>query len=181
MKKRIPHVRALLAAASMAMAAGPVAWAAGSGCAAYKWDVTPEVKLYGTTPAILGAGGNPESAAEIQAGRLYALQLQPQQNVHYAVAPSKKMLPDGAFGGILRLKVPNAGQYRIAIDSGFWLDVIHDGKPLATVDFNGSSTCDGPHKIVVFDFPANAELLLQLSAASTAQAKPTVTAVAQAH
>ena len=100
--------------------------------------------------------------------------------MQFKAPPSKKMLSDGAYAGVLRLKVAAAGAYRVAIDAGFWLDVVHDGKPLASVDFNGSANCDGPHKIVVYELPANAELYLQLSAVTGPQARLSVTQVAHA-
>jgi hypothetical protein len=157
----------------------PVASAAGA--CNFKWDVTREVQLYATAPQSQVAGLSAGDAPAIEAGHLYALELKPQETVRYAVAPGKKMLADGAFGGVLRLQVPAAGQYRVAIDSGFWLDLLADGKPLATVDFNGSTDCaGGPRKIVVFDIPANAVLLLQISAATAAAAKLTVTAIGKA-
>ncbi len=168
-----------LAAAGLLMAALPPAIAADA-CAAYKWDVTPEVRLYTTQPGSVTVGATVADAPLIDAARLYALQLKPQESVQYAAPPSKKMLADGAYGGVLRLKVAAAGQYRVAIDSGFWLDVIHDGKPLDAADFNGVRDCDGPRKIVVYELPADVELTLQLGAAATAQAKLTVTAVATA-
>lgn len=171
-------VHTLLFAAVLATSA---ANAAESGCGAFKWDVSSVVKLYSTAPTAISASSDVAGAPVIEAGRLYALDLRPQSSVNYAVPPSKKMLADGAWGGILSLNVPVAGQYRIAIDSGYWLDVIHDGKPLATVDFNGSPTCEGPRKIVVFDLPANTPLLLQTSAATGAKARLTVTPVAHAH
>lgn len=152
-----------------------------AGTCNFKWDVTREVQLYATVAKSVVAGSNSATAPAVDAGHLYALELKPQEAVRYAVAPGKKMLADGAFGGVLRLKVAAAGQYRVAIDSGFWLDLLADGKPLATVDFNGSSDCaSGPRKIVVFDIPDNAELLLQVSAATSSAAKLTVTPVARA-
>ncbi len=151
---------------------------AADGCSAFKWDVTREVQLYRTTPTAVNAGSEAAAAPSIVAGRLYALALQPQEKVRYLLPPGKKMLADGAFGGVLKLRVDRAGPYRLAIDSGYWLDVVHEGKQLATLDFNGSSSCDGPRKIVVYELPAGAELTVQLSAASSAQARLAVTPVA---
>lgn len=151
---------------------------AADACTTYKWDVTREVQLYRTSPVAVAAGTEAAAALSIAAGQLYALALQPQEKVRYPTAPSKKMLADGAFGGLLKLRVDRAGQYRIAIDSGYWLDVVHDGKQLATVDFNGNAGCDGPRKIVVYDMPAGVELVVQIAAASTQQVRLAVTPVA---
>lgn len=143
----------------------------------FKWDVSNEVALFRTSPHVLAAGAAADSAPPIEAGRLYSLDLHPQEHVRFAAAPSKRMLDDGAHAGILKLHVPQAGRYRVAIDSGFWLDVIQAGKPLASVDFNGSQDCPGPRKIVVYDLPADTGLFLQMSAASASQVKLSVTRV----
>jgi hypothetical protein len=87
------------------------------------------------------------------------------------------MLADGAFGGLLRFRVDKAGPHRVAIDARFWLDVVHDGKALQSLDFNGSRDCAGPRKIVVYDLPAGTELTLQIAAATSATARLTVTPV----
>lgn len=166
----------LLSTTALTLLAGLVQ--AADGCSAFKWDVSPEVQLYRSSPATVNAGTEAAGAPAISAGKLYVLALQAQEKVRYPTQPSKKMLADGSFGGLLKLKVDRAGHYRIAIDSGYWLDVVHDGRQLATVDFNGSATCDGPRKIVVYDLPAGAELTVQVAAASAAQARLAVSPVA---
>ncbi len=167
-----------LAVAALALS-GSNALQAAEACS-FKWDAGREVQLYRTAPTAIIASAEPASAPAIVSGQLYALTLQPQEKVRYAMPPTKKMLADGAFGGVLKLRVDHAGQYRLAIDSGYWLDVVHDGKQLDAVDFNGSPGCDGPRKIVVYDLPAGTELTVQLAAASAAQARLTVTPVAPA-
>lgn len=166
---------ALTLAASLAF--GGIALAADP-CQAFKWDVAREVQLFATTGTALAVAASPADAPSIATGQLYALTLLPQESVRYDAPPTKRMLDDGAFGGVLKLRVPTAGAYRVAIDSGFWLDVVRDGKPLDSVDFNGSSECAGPRKIVVYDLPAGTELTLQLAAASGASARLSVTPVA---
>lgn len=153
---------------------------AADACSAYKWDVSHEVRLYATVPLAAAASTEAGKAPTIEAGKLYALTLQPQATVRYPTPPSKPMLADGAFGGLLKFTVPTAGQHRIAIDSGFWLDVVHDGKSLQSVDFNGSRDCNGPRKIVVYDLPAGTELTLQIAAATDGAARITITPVATA-
>lgn len=149
-----------------------------AGPCAYKWDVSNEVRLYATAPTAVTAATATAPAPAITVNKLYALTLQPQEAVHFDVAPSKRMLPDGAFGGVLKFTVGSAGAYRIAIDAGFWLDVVQAGKSLPAADFSGDRGCAGPHKIVVYELPAGVELTLQLAAATSASAQLTVTPVA---
>jgi hypothetical protein len=142
--------------------------------------VTHEVALFASTPKPLVAGHGVDDAGALQPEVLYAVSLQPQEGVKFKVAPSKKMLDDGAHGGLLKLRVTEAGTYRVAIDSGFWLDVIVGDKPLPSLDFNGSAECAGPRKIVVYELPAGTDLTLQLSAASVSLARLSVTRVTAA-
>jgi hypothetical protein len=167
---------ACAAALAAALLSGIPAFAADP-CSAYKWDVSNEVRLFATPPTAVNAAATAPVPA-ISTGKHYALALLPQDTVQYATPPSKKMLSDGAFGGLLKFTVERAGAYRVAIDGGFWLDVVHEGKSLPALDFNGQRQCMGPHKIVVYELPAGTELLLQIAAASESMARLTVTPVA---
>lgn len=167
--------RVVLLTAAAALSSG--AWAADA-CSSFKWNVAREVQLFATAPTTVSASTDGAKAPQIRTSTLYALELQPQNEVRYVAPPSKPMLGDGAFGGLVKFKVAAAGQYRVAIDSGFWLDVVHDGKPLQSVDFNGSRDCAGPRKIVVYELPAGAELTLQMAQATDKAARLSVTPVA---
>ncbi len=173
--------RAISVAAAVCMLlAGAAVLQAADGCANFKWDVSHEVAVFQQPPTSVAAGRSLADAPQIATERHYSLALQPQENVAFVTPPSKKMLSDGAFAGVLRFRVEQAGTYRVAIDSGYWLDVVQDGKSLASVDFNGSQDCVGPRKIVVFELPANADLVLQASAASAARARLSITRVPSA-
>ena len=63
-------------------------------CIGFKWDVRRERALFGGAPAALSAGKDLPSAPTIVAGRLYALQLAPQNAVSFAATPGKKSAPD---------------------------------------------------------------------------------------
>jgi hypothetical protein len=147
-------------------------------CTEYKWDVSSEVRLYAGKPTELGIAATLDKAPSIDIGTLYALTLQPQDTVQYPVAPSKKMLPDGSHGGLMKLKVARAGAYRISLDAGYWIDVVHDGKALPALDFNGQRQCNGPRKIVVYELPAYVALTLQVAQSPGKTARLSVTPVA---
>jgi hypothetical protein len=169
-------MRATLAAIA-ALTAETVGHAADA-CGDYKWDVSREVQLFAGNATALDTATTIATAPAINPGTLYALVLKPQEGVKYATPPSKKMLADGAYGGLLKFKVAPTGTYRIAIDAGFWLDVVADGKSLPAADFNGQRGCAGPRKIVVYELPANVDLTLQVAASTDARARLTVTPVA---
>lgn len=147
-------------------------------CAEYKWDIARERALHtGAAAEWVASGASVEQAALIKAERLYAVRLQPQEAVKLAAAPSKKMLADGASGGLLKLRVAEAGRYRIAVDTGLWLDLVRDGKLVDSNDFQGITECKTPRKIVLYDLPAGTEVVVQASASSTPDVRLSVTRV----
>lgn len=161
---------ALLLTGTAALAADP--------CTQFKWDVSHETTLFrGTPAATLEAGAAAARAPALEVNTLYALTLKPQEDVRLVIPPSKKTLDDGAYAGLLTLTVPVTGQYRIAVDAGFWLDVARDGQPLQSLDFSGVNGCLTPRKIVLYQLPAGVPVTVQLNGADTAQARITVTPV----
>ena len=56
----------------------------------------------------------------------------------------------GTFAGKATLVITSAGTYGIAASSGAWLDVVSDGKALASTD-HAHVDCSSIHKIVYFD------------------------------
>ncbi|WP_366515663.1 hypothetical protein [Solimonas marina] len=124
---------------------------------------------------MLKAATRAADAPELRPGTLYALQLAPQEQVQFPHAPSKRMLTDGAYGGLVHFKVPTAGRYRIAIDSPFWIDVVDGGKAVSSIDFGGDPSCNAPRKIVIYALPAGDDLTLQLSAGTTSTLRITIT------
>jgi hypothetical protein len=165
--------RAVILAAAVASLP---AWAQGQACHDFAWDVHQERALF-SGPAHSVQGGTAAAAAPtVRPDRLYAVQLAPQPQVKYVTAPGKVMLADGAYGGMVKFRVPHSGSYRVALDAPFWIDVVADGKLLGTEDFSGQRGCANPRKIVVFQMPAGQELWLQISGAHRAQAEFTLTA-----
>ncbi len=113
----------------------------------------------------------------VELGQLYQLTLAEQPQVIFAATPGKKMLADGASAGLVRFKPSAAGAYRVSLSRGIWIDVIADGKAIASTDFGGAPGCETPRKVVLYQLPANTELLLQFSGAADADVRVAITAV----
>ncbi|HWJ34634.1 MAG TPA: hypothetical protein VNR70_05185 [Steroidobacteraceae bacterium] len=144
-------------------------------CSGFKWDVSKEHALFSGPSVALSAGKDLASAPTIGADRLYQLELLPQTDVSFALAPGKKMLTDGAFAGLAALELDTPGNYRVSVDVPFWIDVIANGKLAATRDFQGQQSCDAPHKIVEFDLTGAKQFVLQMSGSAKASVRLTVT------
>jgi hypothetical protein len=170
-------MRPLLVSLAFACAAGAgtTPSLAADPCAAFKWDVTPVHTLFTQSGTSLTAGKDLTSAPTIATDHLYQLQLAPQDQVTFALAPGKKMLTDGAFAGVAALKLKKPGTYLVSVDVPFWIDVVADGKLVATKDFQGQQGCDEPHKIVEFDLAAAHQFVLQVSGSTKASVRLTVT------
>jgi len=148
-------------------------------CDGFTWNVSHERALFATQPVAVAAAKTAGPAPALAVDKLYEISLTPQSNVSFVLAPDKKALADGAFAGLVTLNVPTAGKYRVSISDAFWIDVIADGKFVATDDFTGVHECHAPRKIVQYVLPAGHDLVLQFSNANSASLRVTVTAAPQ--
>jgi hypothetical protein len=148
---------------------------ADEGCLDFKWDVSKERALFAGPPSSLTAGKDPKSAPVVVPNRLYALRLTPQDQVAFAVAPTRKTATPPAYAGLATLKIDAPGSYRIAVDLPFWIDVVSHGALLQPTDFQGQHSCSAPHKIVEFELLGSQPFVLQLSNAAKDSVLITVT------
>jgi hypothetical protein len=144
-------------------------------CLDFKWDVSKERALFAEPPAAAVAGKNPASAPSVVPNRLYAVRLAVQDQVAFSVAPGRKAPASPAYAGLLTLKIPAPGSYRIAVDLPFWIDVVSNGALVAAKDYQGQHACGAPHKIVEFDLVGVQPFALQISNAATDSVLLTVT------
>ena len=161
--------------------AGGTAAFAADPCSGFKWDVSKEHALFGGPSVALTAGKDEAAAPTIGTDRLYQLQLMPQTEVAFALAPGKKMLTDGAYAGLAALELDAPGNYRVSVDVPFWIDVVANGKLAATRDFTGQQSCDAPHKIVEFDLSGAKRFVLQMSGSAKPTVRLTVTQAPAVH
>ena len=144
-------------------------------CLDFKWDVSKERALFAEPPAAAVAGKNPASAPIVVPNRLYAVRLAVQDQVAFSVTPGRKTPATSAYAGLLSLKIPAPGSYRIAVDLPFWIDVVSQGTLVAAKDYQGQHACPAPHKIVEFDLTGVKPFVLQISNAPTDSVLLTVT------
>ena len=164
----------LLLAAAVAGTVSARAFAADP-CTGFKWDVSKEHALFGGSALSLAAGKDSASAPTIVTDRLYELKLTPQDQITFALPPGKTMLTDGAYAGLAAFRVNAPGAYRVSVDVPFWIDVVADGKLVATKDFQGQHGCDAPHKIVEYELAASQPFVLQVSGSTKPVVRLTVT------
>jgi hypothetical protein len=159
-----------------------IAWAvpapaiADESCVDFKWDVSHERALFGGPATSLAAGTEAKSAPLMQLNHLYELKLAAQEHVTFAATPGKRSPREATHGGLVTFKILGDGNYRVAIDMPFWIDVVSNGALVAATDFQGQHGCASPHKIVVFELKGTRPFFLQLSNAAPESVRLTITA-----
>jgi hypothetical protein len=154
---RLKRFAALFLAVSMATAS-----AADDACSDFLMDVDNEVELFQDAATPAQAGRDAATAPLIESGKLYAVALHAQQQVRFEAPRESKAADPARTGGMLKFTVAEPGGYRVSVDANFWVDVAMDGKALPTMDFRSVRECPGPRKIVSYNLPVGAELLIQL-------------------
>jgi hypothetical protein len=143
-------------------------------CAGFTWNVSRERTLFSGRPEEVKSGVDPASAPLLSTDHLYDLELAPQAQIHYPVAPAKAP-SDGAFGGLAHLRVVTPGLYRVSLDEPFWVDVESGGQVIQAADHQGRHGCKAPHKVVQFSLPAKQDLTIELSGTYGSHARITIT------
>lgn len=162
---RIRSCAALVLGLQAAIAAH--ASAATGGCEAYTVDVSREVAAMQGPATELAAAAAP--AAALESGVVYRLRLSPQQGFAFVAAPERRHLDDGAYAGLARFSVPNAGRWRIALSGESWVDVVAaDGTLVSAGRFEGRPECGALRKWVEFPLAPGVPYTLQLSGGSEA-------------
>ena len=141
-----------------------------TGCGAYDGDIASELKRLAEAGAPVEASASmPASAPPLQAGKTYRLTLQPQPAVKLAVPPRRRMLEEGAFGGLVSFTVPAEGTWRVSASRETWIEVVDpDGAVVKSSRFQGREGCPEMRKFVEFVLAPQALYTLQLSGGTDA-------------
>lgn len=110
-------------------------------------------------PLTMASGQEQPDGATLIVGQAAALTLLPNGRIEYPVTPGKAGAAD-SFGGIAQIDVPQAGLYRVALGSAAWVDVVRDGKAIASTKHGHGPACTGIRKLVDFPLQAGSHTLL---------------------
>lgn len=94
----------------------------------------------------------------IGVGRGVRATLLPTADVTYPVAPARAPAADTS-GGVFAFEVAKAGRYRVALGAGAWIDVVHNGRVIASRAHGHGPECSPVRKMVDFDLAAGRYLL----------------------
>jgi hypothetical protein len=139
-------IRALaLGGALAAMLAAP-AFGADAVCTKFAWPVHHELDLLRAPPPD-AASGAALSVVPVAASLKLAT------GASLPRAPEKPADP-AKFAGFVTLPAPAAGDYLVSLSAEAWIDVIQDGRPVASYSHSGDPNCPGLRKSVRFTLAA---------------------------
>lgn len=99
-------------------------------------------------PILISSAKEPAqlSSVHLQAGQAARLYLYPMSEIRYPVAPGKT----GGSGGLAEVTIEEAGNYRVALGTPAWIDLVADGKPLTSIAHGHGPKCSSIRKMVDF-------------------------------
>ncbi len=152
------------------LSAGPLKAQDKPACQQFEWSIGREQALFdaaGLTPV-------PSGSKLDNIGSGVALQLQPNASVAFILPPERQPKQSDSFGGVVFFAdVPKAGLYQVTLSGEAWLDVIQDGKALASTAHSGKRGCEAVRKSVRFELHPGA-LTVQLSGSTAKTIKVAV-------
>ncbi len=124
---------------------------AGETCAALDADLPAEFSAW-TAKAPLTAASRVGDIGQagLKPGQAYLATMPERPSVAYVV-PSGKSGDPGSHGGLFDLTIATAGTYVVVLGAGAWVDVLHDGAPVASVSHSHGPACSTLRKMVAFE------------------------------
>jgi len=138
-------------------------------CAAQSAVLSPEFASWATRAPVTAAKDKAGlGKAMLVIGKAVDAALPPTSEVRYVLRPEKRGR-SVSFGGIFAFDVKEAGTYRVALGSAAWIDLLEDGKSIASTGHGHGPDCSGIRKMVAFPLKPGRHVL-QLSANPVATA-----------
>ena len=111
----------------------------------------------------VSAGTKAGEGATLEVGHAALVSLHPAKHLDFAKGAASQ-----ANGGTLALAVAKPGTYRVALGDAVWVDLVSDGKPIASKAHTHGPRCSGVRKIVDFALvPGNYTIQLTRSRVDT--------------
>jgi hypothetical protein len=90
------------------------------------------------------------TGSELPVGQAARVNLFPTPEVRYA-APQERPADDASFGGVFTVTISTPGNYRVALGTRGWIDVVSAGSIITSSAHGHGPECTGIRKMV--DFP----------------------------
>jgi hypothetical protein len=135
------------------------------GCSSFTWDLAQEFAAFRSPALAVVTRSDTVEAYVLEPGKHYAATLHPQSDVSFAVPPERGRKSANPMAGAVTFRTGKPGRYRISLTSRHWVDVIDQGRLIASLGHEGRGGCELMQKVVEFDLPADRHLAIQLSGA----------------
>lgn len=158
-------MRRQLTLAFVALLAAPVgAQHAPDGCVGVSdSNLPPAFSAWAKPPAVGDAAADAAAPrAELLPDQPIALRLRPTAEVVFVHQPGQMRKVDNAHAGLVSVRVPAAGTWRIAASGPVWIDLIGPAGPVASTGHGRMAPCTSLRKVVEFPLPAG-RWLVQLN------------------
>lgn len=124
-------------------------------------NLPPAFAAWGQPAVAVTAGADSKAAARIEPNKAAEVKLLPA--ITPVLAPEQARTPENAHAGLLKVRIPAAGNWRVAISNPAWLDVVGaDGKAVKSVAHGHMAPCTTLKKAVEFPLSAG-DYLIQIS------------------
>lgn len=145
-------------------------------CAQFSWDMARELELMRGAPVAVAtlAAADPEARLAPLEQRL-GLALLPSRRVKLLVVPRREPAAD-SYAGILRLRVPRSGGYRVSASQRLWIEVVGPAGVVKSSRFAMQAGCEALRKSVAFPLEAETDYWIELSGSPTPDPDLLVTA-----
>ncbi len=150
--------------AALIIAVGPAAAEDKPACDQFNWSLKREQALFAAGDLRTVASG---ATLDAPPGGGVALELKPNASVAFILPPERQPKTAESSGGIVTLSaIAKPGAYQVTASAEAWIDVIQNGKAVASTAHTGRRDCADVRKSVRFDLQAGA-ITIQVSGADT--------------
>lgn len=155
-------MRFLAATIALSFTAPTTAQTPAPNCTAATPALLPELAGWPDRTPLTAAASAPAAAqATLTIGKAAQLRLSPAAAVRFPIRPARPAAPD-TQSGIAGFTVARPGTYRVALGSGLWIDMVRDGRAVASTAHAHGPACSGIRKLVDFRLTPG-RYLVQLS------------------
>jgi hypothetical protein len=178
-KRKIPVTAAGLAALLMTFGAphtGRAAETMATSCSQLDTDLPAPLSAWAQKPVGVAAAISSKklSGAVVTIGKKVTVTFAPSSSVSLILPPEKKLVADNSHAGLLAVRIPVDGDYRIILGKNGWIDVVVAGKLVPSISFGDNPKCSTIRKFVVFTLKAG-DATIQLSGVSSSNGDVLVT------
>jgi hypothetical protein len=166
-----------LTAVLLALLAAPAEPGQSRPCAGFGSSLQPELAALAAPQIDVTAGRSAATAAPVTLGRSARVRLLRQADVVFTRPPERSRGGPESFAGLLAIDQLPKGRWRVSVDDAAWIDVVAADRALASPSFQMDANCGPMRKSVVFEQPAPARALVQISGGTVAEIRLVVTPV----